>query len=329
METYKQKVRAFLYEPENFEILWELYDFIPPSRIELFSKLVSEFLMELEKELSVAVADTDWRTKLHIKDCGDYPDVWLFKDEWQGFFDIRLQFRIGKHEARYGLVREIRDRPDLLNNPDIENLVVTFAGVKHGFEPRDDWWLTWKCIGHFIDVEAIKKLLPSTRPALVKEYVDTLVLFAKDIEPRIAELVDIVEKRTILFQEIIDVYNTSAQTGYEATGNDPDFRVISIKDWPFGVHYEFVDEGANGIGLDIHLETDEVKNLADVLAGFEDPFTRLFPEAKVLWDPTWFKNRGRLHVAFEREADPHALTEAMKTVIKETFPAIDKALKTS
>jgi hypothetical protein len=325
METYKQKVRAFLYEPENFEILWELYDFIPTSRKELFSNIVSEFLTEIEKELSVAVADTDWRIKLRVKDAGDHPDVWLFKDEWEGFFDIRLQFGLGDFEAWYGLVREIEDYPYLLNNEVIESLVDAFAGVKHGYEPREDWWLTWKYIGHFADPEALKKLLPSTRPALIKEYVDTLISFAEDVGPRILELVDRVEPVTP-FQEIIDVYNTSAQTGYEATGNARDYRKISNKDWPWGVHYEFVDKGVGGIGLEIHLEADDVKSLADVLVSFKEPFIDLFPEAEVLWDPTW-RNKGRIRVIFERGTAPDALAKAMEIIIKETFPAIDKALK--
>jgi hypothetical protein len=327
METYKQKVRAFLYEPENFEILWELYDFIAPSRKELFSKLVSEFLTELEKELSVAFPSSDWRTKLHIKDCGDYPGVWLYKDEWQGFFDIRLQFGIGKYEAWYGLVREIKERPDLKENTRVEELVDSFAGVEQGFEPRDDWWLTWKYIGYFSDVEEVKKLLPSARSVLIEEYANTVRSFANDIGPRIPELVECVEP-WMSFQEIVDIYNTLAETGYKAVGNARDWRWIKNEGWPSGVHYELVDEGVGGLGLEIHLEADEVKSLAEILISFKDPFISLFPEAEVLWDPTYMQGRGRLQVRFERGTDAGMLAEAMKTIIKETFPAIDKVLKT-
>jgi len=328
METYKQKVRAFLYEPENFEILWELYDFIPSSRKELFSKIVSEFLTELKKGLSVAVADSDWRTKLRITDCGDRPDVWLFKDEWEGFFDIRLQFDFGSFEARYGLVREIEDYPYLLDNGVIESLVDTFAGVKHGYEPREDWWLTWKYIGHFNEAEALKKLLPSTRSALIKEYVDTVVSFAEHIEPRMPGLVDSVEPVTT-FRDIMDIYDESAEPGFRTGGSGTTYRQITCRGWPSQVHYEFRDEGVGGFGFDIHLEADHVKSLADILISFKDSFISLFPEADVLWDPTWSKNRGRLRIVFDRETDPPAIAEAVKTIIKETYPAIDKALKES
>jgi hypothetical protein len=156
--------------------------------------------------------------------------------------------------------------------------------------------------------------------------VDTLVSFADDIAPRIPELVDCVEPVTT-FREIMDIYNKSAETGFRTGGSGTTYRQITCDGWPPQVHYECRDEGVDGFGFDIHLEADHVKNLAEVLVGFEETLKTLFPDADVFWDPTWSKNRGRLAVVFERGADPEVLAKAMTTIIKETFPVIDKALK--
>lgn len=128
------------------------------------------------------------------------------------------------------------------------------------------------------------------------------------------------------FQEVISTYTAIAPKGYEPRGKGKYYRLIYPDSWPWQVHYEFLDDDGK-INLCIHLEGDNVRQLANTIKSFETSILALIPNATVQWNTRWSKSRGALEVIFDQCIPTQKIAEAMKTLIEHTKDTISEELK--
>ena len=95
--------------------------------------------------------------------------------------------------------------------------------------------------------------------------------------------------------------------------------------WPRHLHYALAHDRETA-RLAIQLENDFVRPLANLLMAMTEELSELFPEAKVAWDPTWSKNRGRLAITCATH-DPTHVARDMTRLIAASAPRIDAALQ--
>lgn len=127
-------------------------------------------------------------------------------------------------------------------------------------------------------------------------------------------------------QEVVDAYNPIAPKGFETRGKGTSYRLIYPQEWPWQIHYEFLDSG-DEFGVHIHLEGDNVRPLADKLKTFENIIASMVPNGKVQWDPRWSKGRGALEINFNQSAPADEIAKTMKSLIEQTKDTIDEELK--
>lgn len=118
------------------------------------------------------------------------------------------------------------------------------------------------------------------------------------------------------FQEVITEYEAIAPDGFKPRGRGISYRLIYPDEWPWQVHYELCD--GEKIGVEIHLEGDNVRHLASTIQSFTDSVSALVPKATVQWNPKWSKNRGALEILFDQSVPSKEIASAMKTLIEHT-----------
>ena len=188
MKEYKEKVLKFLLQPENFEVVWELYDLIPKDRTALYRRLVNDTLQQLETHLKKELSGTYWEVKSFLYKTKEDPIINLFKKDWNGYFYIELGFEVIGSDY-FGLVRDIDTYKFLKDNNEIEKIADEFLGEENGYE-RDEWYLGSKYVNDFTDIEVLKRLLLENRNTLIEEYIGILAGFAKEIEDKVPKLVE-------------------------------------------------------------------------------------------------------------------------------------------
>jgi len=130
------------------------------------------------------------------------------------------------------------------------------------------------------------------------------------------------------FEAIIDAYKKIALPHFEVRGKDDNYRRLGPPWWPRAFHYELIDYREQ-VGVEIHLESDEVSPFAPTLRSLlERVSTRLSNQGSE-WDPAWFEGRGRLRVFFSTDLAPETVATCVLAVINETFPTLDLAVKAS
>ena len=127
------------------------------------------------------------------------------------------------------------------------------------------------------------------------------------------------------FEGVISVYRNFALENFDICEEGPCYRTIRLKTWSRGVHYEFYDYGKE-IGVELHLENDEVQMLEGLLRSFELRLAKIFTTAIVNWDSKWSRGRGRLRVLAGPGASTSEIVALMKTLIRDTWEAIDQTL---
>jgi len=127
------------------------------------------------------------------------------------------------------------------------------------------------------------------------------------------------------FEAAIDAYDSTAPEEWRTRGHAGRYRQIRADEWPGALHYEFQNY-ADEIGVELHLESDDVKGLSGdlgPLAGRE-----LEADVRTEWDGRWYRNRGRL-LAKIGKGDPEAVARLMRSLISLTRPVIEKQLRGS
>lgn len=127
------------------------------------------------------------------------------------------------------------------------------------------------------------------------------------------------------FGEIVNEYRALAPRHFEPRGKADHFRRISPPWWPRAFHYELLDYGRD-VGLEIHLESDEVRPLAERVRPLTERVAERFPGLRVGWDEKWSHGRGRLRVIFGPDAPPPEVAAGMLALIEETFPHLDPSV---
>jgi hypothetical protein len=124
------------------------------------------------------------------------------------------------------------------------------------------------------------------------------------------------------FLEVVKLYAATAQPGLEPRGKFDHFRRIGPASWPRAFHYELLDYG-DQIGAEIHIESDAILPLRDPVRLFSERLRTTFAPLHVEWDPTWWKNRGRLRVLYDDSFGAERVVSGMRLLIEATLPALD------
>jgi hypothetical protein len=131
------------------------------------------------------------------------------------------------------------------------------------------------------------------------------------------------------FERIVAEYEKIAPREFEARGvrgTSHHYRRMGPVRWPRALHYELLDYGG-AIGAEIHLESDEVRSLGNLVRSLVDQARSKFPTLPVEWDPKWSDGRGRLRILFPPELPAGTIAAGMVTLINETSPIIDAAVR--
>jgi hypothetical protein len=96
-----------------------------------------------------------------------------------------------------------------------------------------------------------------------------------------------------------------------------------VPGWPVAVHYEFDLYGRGEVGVELHLENDQVRPLQTTLQPLAVTLKAAFPRAA--WEPAWADGRGRIMMRVSAE-NPETVAATMKRFIAATRPAVDAAL---
>jgi hypothetical protein len=134
--------------------------------------------------------------------------------------------------------------------------------------------------------------------------------------------------RRAVFERIVAEYEKIAPREFEARGvrgTSYHYRRMGPVRWPRALHYELLDYG-DMIGTEIHLESDAVRPLGNLVRSLMDQASSKFPTLPVEWDPKWSNGRGRLRVLFPSELPAGTIAAGMVTLINETSPIIDAAV---
>ncbi len=187
MKEYKEKVLEFLLQPENFEVVWELYDLIPDKKI-LFHRFVSYILVKIESILTKELNGTDWIIESDLPVLEYNPAIVLKKDSWNEFFYIEFGFEV-MGRFYYGLAREIDSYDFLKDNKKIEKIADELWGDEEK-STREDWFLIIEYLTDYSDIELLKTLHPRGKYGLIEEYAKKILGFAKEIEDKVPKLVE-------------------------------------------------------------------------------------------------------------------------------------------
>jgi hypothetical protein len=126
--------------------------------------------------------------------------------------------------------------------------------------------------------------------------------------------------------DVTQTYIKIADKDYPTWGRSSWYRFVKPKSWKGGIHYEFL-QYADMFGVELHLESDSVIPLKKLLMSFEQPLSKMYPEADVKWDPKWNSGKGRIYLRFPLDKSSVEIAEAMKKLIEFTSKDVVKALR--
>ena len=129
-----------------------------------------------------------------------------------------------------------------------------------------------------------------------------------------------------VFAAIIEAYDSSTDGQWQTRGNGRTYRTIYPDNWADGIHYEFLHyPDQNGVGIELHLETDEVRKFASFL--IMKSGQQLIPGLTLEWDPRWSRQRGRLKAIVGKDQSPELAVQGMKELISQTRDIVEKNLQ--
>lgn len=126
-----------------------------------------------------------------------------------------------------------------------------------------------------------------------------------------------------VFEQTTDIYNQKAPEAMRTRGHGKKYQQIRPDNWPKLLHYEFGNYRYE-IGVELHLEADELKEIAGELAAFAG--AELVKGVSLEWDPRWWHQRGRLIARLSKEESPAKIAEAMHALISKTQATVEKSL---
>jgi hypothetical protein len=129
-----------------------------------------------------------------------------------------------------------------------------------------------------------------------------------------------------VFADVLEAYvRTDPPEALLPRGRFDHFRRIGPEHWPRSVHYELLDHGS-AIGVELHLEKDEVEPLKPIVRAQTERVRPHFPDAQVVWDDRWYKGRGRLVVYFPDGIATNQIAAAARELIDLTYDEVNRAV---
>lgn len=115
------------------------------------------------------------------------------------------------------------------------------------------------------------------------------------------------------FEAVVNLYNKSAPDELKTRNRSKGYRQIRLNTWPWSIHYEFNDyRRSNQIGVELHLESDDVAYLGEALKLYAG---RRIRGEEIEWDAKWSKKRGRIALKFAADANSETVAKAMVELI--------------
>lgn len=183
----EKKVFDFIVQPENFEVVWNLYDLFP-NRNEILRLLFIDLLKEVEKFINNKIDSKKWETKSYTDLENDYPGVELFNVKWNEYFSIQYEIEFKEINSYYGLCRWIKPYSFLLKEEiNMKADKIRQIGKGEGFR-RSNWWFGYKYIYNFNNFYNAQMLIPKNRDKIVVEISELLINLAYEIEDDVTEL---------------------------------------------------------------------------------------------------------------------------------------------
>ena len=130
------------------------------------------------------------------------------------------------------------------------------------------------------------------------------------------------------FAAVLEVYDAAAANELRTFGSAATYRFVRPQGWPARLHYEFVHyRSARKLGTELHVESDDLKNVSAALEGISIKATNELQGLSVEYDPKWSSNRGRLRVFYPESASPGEVAKGMTSLIEITRPLISALIR--
>jgi hypothetical protein len=126
-----------------------------------------------------------------------------------------------------------------------------------------------------------------------------------------------------LLGSVVRAYDALAEPELKTRGRARNYRQIRIAGWPAAIHYEFQSYGHGEVGVELHLENDEVRPLQVTLKPLVETLKTSFPRAA--WEPSWSDGRGRIMMRL-RADNAEGVAASMKDFIARTRPVVEGAI---
>jgi hypothetical protein len=127
------------------------------------------------------------------------------------------------------------------------------------------------------------------------------------------------------FAAVISAYDAEAAVDLRTFGKSAAYKQVRPRDWPAGVHYEFLDKsgGQDNVGVELHLESKGLAGLSPGLLALAQRLREKMPD--VSHDPKWGRGLGRIFVRVPI-ADAASASRMMATFIEMTRAEVNQLL---
>lgn len=123
------------------------------------------------------------------------------------------------------------------------------------------------------------------------------------------------------FAAVVAAYDKIAGEELQSRGRGRKCRKIHPDEWAGkDILYEFYNYD-DEVGIELHLESDDVRGLALHLTGLSGQ--ELLPGIPLEWDPKWFRSRGRLIAKIDKQQTPELGAKLMHELIIQSRDIIE------
>ncbi|UII31855.1 hypothetical protein LVD17_26555 [Fulvivirga ulvae] len=182
--------------------------------------------------------------------------------------------------------------------------------------------MDWEMLKNFtVDFNQIEPLTFTSDEIKESEQLVALEIF-KLAEPS--------EKTNDYLQQIITAYEAlSPAKQFSLRSKFPHFRRVLPEGWPRSVHFELLDYETKSekIGIEFHLESEEVKFLQSSLGELRDLLAEAFPEYEVVDDLEWYHGKGRVKITLPYNMGADNTAKAFLKFIEVSHPFIHEKLE--
>lgn len=125
----------------------------------------------------------------------------------------------------------------------------------------------------------------------------------------------------MIIESITSEYNKIADSKLLISNKNRSYRQIYVTGWPTSIHYEFLLRN-DTIGVNIDLESSEVKVLGDLFKKLEIPLKDKFLDSTNI-----YYSYGKLKIVYNKNTQPCVIANVMKNLIEYTYDSINNELK--